>query len=68
MEINSDNFSVFLQSPFIRRGETQFHEVSQRMGWLINGCVGGVIAFIHPGKFLAKFGVRGVDQIFLALK
>jgi hypothetical protein len=68
MEINSDNFSVFLQSPFICRGETRLHEVNQRMGWLINGCVRGVIAFIHPGKFLAKFNVRGVDQIFLALK
>ena len=61
MEINSDNFSVFLQSPFIRQGEARLHEVNQRMGWLINGCVRGVIAFIHPGKFLAKFGVGGVD-------
>ena len=60
MEIKSDNFSVFQQSPFIRRG-ARLHEVSQRMGWLIDGCVGGVIAFIHPGKFLAKFGVGGVD-------
>ena len=68
MEINPDNFSVFQQSPFIRRGETRVHEVSQRMGWLINGCVGGVIDFIHPGKVLAKFDVRGVDQIFFALK
>ena len=36
--------------------------------WLIDGFVRGVIAFIHPGKFLAKFGVGGVDQVFLALK